>query len=168
MTTLYKYDGKIIRTAAGGLAKDLDCCCEPVGGCTSCTGDAPMYFRVTMSGVANAICNECTRLNSTFILEYLCQITHAGDMKCVWAYEFDPIFCSTATHLLLIIGPGTSLDVSLVYNLNVGACSWSLFRLFHHNISVPTDCLALDETYDVYTTQYHCTYNPVTIHVEAL
>ena len=27
MTTLYKYDSKIIRTPGGGLAKSTDCCC---------------------------------------------------------------------------------------------------------------------------------------------
>ena len=47
MTTLYKYENKLIRTAGGGLAKDPACCCECV---CECTDGMPCAAQLTLSG----------------------------------------------------------------------------------------------------------------------
>ena len=69
MTTLYRdvaIGNKVIRAPGGGLAKDLDCCCERPS--TSCcqTDTMPWEMTITLAGFAGVLAS----LNGSYDLEY--------------------------------------------------------------------------------------------------
>lgn len=77
------------------------CCCGGGGGgdpwddCAICTaGTAPQNYRISLSGIVDNDCSECTDLNDDFTVAYHSNGNADGVAWCLWYYSFPSSICS--------------------------------------------------------------------------
>ena len=105
----------------GKVAMDADCCC---GACPVCAGTAPPSLDVTLAGITNDNCEDCTTFNDTFTLDW-----YAGSAtQCEWRYYFPSGVCDINTYIvarLTYVGGTYGLTVQLSwYNGGADYLRW--------------------------------------------
>ena len=81
---VYTFDSKVL-VVDNKIAVHEDCCCNPeCDGCSELI--TPDQFSVTIVGLENGDCGDCTDLNGTFVLDKTAD-------PCHWEYQFNPTLC---------------------------------------------------------------------------
>lgn len=79
-------------------------CCS--GTCSVCsTGTTPAEISVTLSGITNGSCSDCTTLNDTFV------VVRGSGTSCLWSYDIDPDICTDYKNVTVFLF-GTTITVS--------------------------------------------------------
>lgn len=85
------------------------CCCPEPCACSRCDGPYPQSYSITLAGISDDLCSDCTDYNDTFVVE--CDRRQLGD--CAFDFTFDPVPCGRAG--------GDQLDILVLAFLFDGA-----------------------------------------------
>ena len=145
MTTLYRFDNKIIRTPGGGLAKSADCCCGSTITCLDCT--LPDEVILTLPNCFQAHvpvgCEECPTLIEGPIAVQWFGIVFS---KCRWWTSCIPKTCTAGgnlwmEHIVTVLISASDIVITATQHLSVNECVTSQnFIIWEKTISTETPC----------------------------